>query len=204
MPRWCCNAIFLGWLMPLPVSADAVAMTHVLHSTPQLEQFPFCNGGTCTDVKTVGLNEEDWQPVINVFADAEASPEGERQAIAQAIGVLESIVGLKTGTEQDKGGTYGNSRFPGQLDCNDEAANSTTYLRLMARDGLLRFHTIEDTAVRGRFLFIGRHSTAVITDQTDGRRYAVDSWFYDNGHPAVVVPIDEWRSGWRPTDSKAH
>jgi len=31
-----------------------------------------------------------------------------------------------------------------------------------------------------------------------GERYAVDSWFVDNGEPAVVLPLAEWLNGGGP------
>jgi hypothetical protein len=52
------------------------------------------------------------------------------------------------------------------------------------------------------FFFTGwPHSTAVIHEQISGNRYAVDSWFYDNGEPATIVPFDVWKSGYIPEDS---
>lgn len=110
----------------------------------------------------------------------------------------------KTGTAGDRAGTFGNSAWPGQLDCNDEATNSTTYMRMMQTDGLIRFHTILDTRTRGGFLIFGRHSTAVIGETATGQRFAVDSWFYDNGHPAVILPLATWQAGWKPSNTIAH
>lgn len=191
-------------LLPMLAHADAPAMTRVLQEVPRIEKFLFCNGGTCADVKTVSLAEDEWQPVADLFEEAPQDAEEERTVIAQAIGLMESIVGPKTGTDTDRAGTFGNSAYPGQLDCNDEATNSTTYLRLMAQHDLLRFHKIEDTTTRGGFLIFGRHSTAVIRDLEDDEKYAVDSWFYDNGKPAVVLPLHVWLGGWRPGNSQAH
>jgi hypothetical protein len=37
---------------------------------------------------------------------------------------------------------------------------------------------------------------AIIHDKTTGERYAVDSWFYDNGSPATMVPFDVWKDGY--------
>ena len=31
-----------------------------------------------------------------------------------------------------------------------------------------------------------------------GERYVVDSWFVDNGEPAVVLPLAEWLKGGGP------
>lgn len=192
-------------LLPCMALADAPAMTRVLQSVPRVESFLFCNGGTCADVKTVSLEDYEWQEVLELFEDdMPQSAEEERARIAKAIGLLESIVGPKTGTDKDKGGTFGNSAYPGQLDCNDEATNTTTYMRLMSQYDLLKYHRIEDTKTRSGILIFGRHSTAAITELETGKMYAVDSWFYDNGKPAVVLPMDVWRKGWKPKDSGAH
>ncbi len=191
-------------LWPMLAHADAPAMTRVLQETPRIEKFLFCDGGTCAEVKTVSLIEDEWQQVAELFEDPPQNAEEERQVIVLAIGRMEAIVGPKTGTATDKGGTFGNSAYPGQLDCNDEATNSTNYMRLMAQRDLLRFHKIEDTTTRGGFLIFGRHSTAVIRDAESQKAYAVDSWFYDNGQPAVVLPLDLWLNGWKPGNSSAH
>jgi hypothetical protein len=191
-------------LLPMLAHADAPTMTRILQEKPRIEQFLFCNGGTCADVKTVSLTEDEWQQVADLFEEPPQNAEEERKIIAHAIGLMESMVGPKTGTDTDRAGTFGNSAYPGQLDCNDEATNSTTYMRLMAQHDLLRFHRIEDIKTRGRFLIFGRHSTAVIRDLEDQKMYAVDSWFYDNGQPAVALPLDVWLSGWKPEDSTAH
>lgn len=174
-------------------------MTRVLQQQPRIEKFQFCDGGTCAEVQTVGLSRAEWQKVRDLFDPLPQTAEQERDILSEAIGLMERIVGPKTGTDTDKGGTFGNSAYPGQLDCNDEATNSTTYMRLMAADGLMRFHKIEDTRTRGGFLIFGRHSTAVISEIATAQHYAVDSWFYDNGMPAVILPFEVWRAGWRPT-----
>lgn len=190
--------------LPLRASADAPTMTRILKAAPSPTGFDFCWGGTCAEVLRTSLDEAEWARVRAMFAPAPANAEAERATVGQAIGLLESMVGPKTGTMGDRAGTFGNSAHPGQLDCNDEATNTTNYLRMMGADGLLRFHQVQDTATRGGFLFFGRHSSAVLIEHASGRRYAVDSWFYDNGLPAVVVPLEVWRSGWKPVDSRAH
>ena len=42
------------------------------------------------------------------------------------------------------------------------------------------------------------HYSAAIEDLGDGLRYAVDSWFFDHGLPAVVLPLADWNKGWSP------
>jgi len=151
----------------------------------------------------VSLTDEEWQMISSVFANAVAVSNAgkERDMISEAVGTFERIVGDKTGTATDRAGTFGNSDYPGQLDCNDEAINSTTYMRLMRQNGLIKLHEIEDMRTRNFFFTGWPHSTAVIHEIATGTRYAVDSWFYDNGLPATIIPFAEWKSGYVPADS---
>ncbi len=186
--------------------ADLSAMSAVFHETPSLAHFNICWGGGCETVSPVSISAAEWQSVVDVFTQnsstlAPDSAEQERSHIAIAIGVLETIIGVKTGTSEDKAGTFGNSTYPGQMDCNDEAMNSTTYMRLLQQAGFIKLHVIEDTRTRNFFLTGWPHTTAVIREIKTGERYAVDSWFYDNGHPATIVPFALWKSGYKPVDS---
>jgi hypothetical protein len=43
------------------------------------------------------------------------------------------------------------------------------------------------------------HTTAVVSDRQDGRRWVVDSRFFANGHPPASAPLEVWQRGrWRP------
>ena len=191
--------------------ADLVAMTTIFHETPSLEHFNICWGGGCETVSLVSITAAEWQSVADVFTQnvnilnastlAINPAEQERSNIAIAIGVLETIVGQKTGTSEDKAGTFDNSAYSGQLDCNDEAINATTYMRLLTQAGFIKLHVIEDIRTRNFFFTGWPHTTAVIHEVKTGERYAVDSWFYDNGHPATIVPFSLWKSGYKPADS---
>jgi len=210
MNRWYFSFIFNSLAFLLFASAayaDSETITRILHQTPSLSSFDMCHGGGCADVSRVSLTKEEWQKVVNVFDPKPINAEGERKAIANAIGLMEQIVGPKTGTDTDRGGTFGNSNYSGQLDCNDESTNSTTYMKLMNQAGLIRFHEILDTKTRNFFFNGWPHTTAVIrekqADQSNDKSYAVDSWFYDNGKPAVIIPLALWKSGWKPTNTAA-
>ena len=211
MFRWWFNLEFLKaaaiaalLFFPLAAAADAEAMTRILKETPTPQRFSFCWGGTCAAIEQVGLTPTEWSQVRGMFDPMPRDAESERETVRAAIGLLESIVGSKTGTSGDRAGTFGNSAWPGQLDCNDEATNSTNYMRMMHADGLMRFHEILDTRTRGGFLIFGRHSTAVIAETGSMKKFAVDSWFYDNGKPAIILPLDTWQAGWKPDNSAAH
>ncbi len=192
-------------LLALPgyTFANSGRMNRVLKQDPALAGFEICHSGGCTHISPVSIDASEWQQAIGICKPVPADAEAERTCIANIIGELEKVVGAKTGTDTDRGGTFGNSAYSGQMDCNDEAINTTTYLKLMHQHGLIQYHEILDVERRGFFLNRWPHTTAVIRDRQTRQRYAVDAWFYDNGMPAVVVPFEIWKSGWKPEDSHA-
>ncbi len=183
------------------VFAEFADIQHIYHQTPYLHQFSFCQGGGCAKMSQLSLNQADWQPIVKLFQPLPSNAEMERAYLAKAIGLLEQIVGSKTGTSNDRAGTFGNSDFPGQQDCNDEAINTTIYMRLLQQAGYMRFHEIEDMRTRNFFFTGWPHTTAVIHDIKTKQRFAVDSWFYDNGLPATIVPFEIWKDNYFPDDS---
>jgi hypothetical protein len=181
--------------------ADLQDISRIYHNQPSLQAFEICQGGGCTRSDLLQLTPPEWDNVVQIFTPQAENTEQERQQIAQAIGMLEDITGTKIGTTADRAGTFGNSDYQHQQDCNDEAINSTTYMRLMQQAGLIRLHTISDMRTR-KFFFTGwPHSTAVIRENDSQAEFAVDSWFYDNGHAATIVPLARWKEGYIPEDS---
>ncbi|MDR2788722.1 MAG: hypothetical protein LBD06_10310 [Candidatus Accumulibacter sp.] len=98
------------------------------------------------------------------------------------------------------------------MDCVGHAITTTRLLRVLERRGLLRFHRVLAPAMRLRFL-IFQHYPAQIgesenagakSDDGEGAlaRFVVDSWFFDNGRPAAVMPLDAWMKGETPNDGE--
>ncbi len=197
------NRIFFSFLFLFSelVRADMADVNRIFHQKPTLNQFEICQGGGCYEADKVSLSDAEWLPVKKIFSASASSAEDERKKIALAIGVLEDIVGKKIGTSGDLAGTFDNSAYKGQQDCNDEAINSTTYMRLLQQKGYFKFHEIEDMRTRNFFFTGWPHTTAVIHENKTGDRFAVDSWFYDNGHPATIVPFAQWKDNYKPADS---
>ena len=191
------------YLLFFAVSAHAALadISRIFHQTPMLNQFEVCQGGGCVVTSKTSLTEMEWDAVTGVFNKPAQNADEERQKIAQAIGVLENIIGKKIGTTADLAGTFFDGKLEGQQDCNDEAINSTTYIKLLKNNGLIKFHEIEDMRTRNFFFTGWPHTTAVIHEIKTGERYAVDSWFYDNGHAAVVVSFKQWKANYQPEDS---
>ena len=61
----------------------------------------------------------------------------------------------------------------------------------------LRWHRVLEPQARYFLGLIANHWSAVI-EASDGGRYVVDSWFVNNGEPAVILPLDEWKKGAGP------
>ena len=192
-----------GVLMSVNVWADMADINRIYRDTPTLNSLEICYAGGCAKTSRTQLNADAWQKIADVFNPPSDSAEQERARIATAIGLFEQLVGAQTGTDGDRAGTFKNADYPGQMDCNDEAINSTTYMRLLKQHGLMPYHEIEDTRTRNFFFNGWPHTTAVIRDIHTQIRYAVDSWFHDNGHAAEVVVFEVWKDGWRPSDTLA-
>jgi hypothetical protein len=83
----------------------------------------------------------------------------------------------------------------GQLDCIDEATNTTVYLRMLAEANMLIFHQQASRTSRGGLF--SPHNTATIIEIESNTRYAVDSWFDNNGEPPAIIPLTLWKPDWK-------
>lgn len=155
-----------------------------------------CYNYGCASQAKVDFSSQQIRKLRQLFENA-ATPAAERSAIANAIGLLERFAGKQTPTWRDKGGNVNDDGADGRMDCIDHSTNTTTYLKLLEQLGLLRFHSVL-TRVERAPLIVNVHWAAHIMERTTRQEYAVDSWFYDNGQPAVVYPLQDWLSGASP------
>lgn len=163
---------------------------------PTPNNYSICHHHTCSRIAYVHLSNSQWSTVQALFSPLPESAEQERQRIKRAIALLEMMTGEQTGTDKDRAENYVAHGLNGQLDCIDEATNTTVYLRMLSEAKLLQFHQQASRTSRGGFL--SPHNTATITDTQSHTRYAVDSWFEHNGEPPAIIPLAEWKSGWKP------
>ncbi|MGA7179978.1 MAG: hypothetical protein WBX11_10380 [Thiobacillaceae bacterium] len=170
---------------------------------PTPTRLSVCLNYGCDTVKVVGFRPNQWAAIKALFRNPPATAEQERDRLKMAIALIEFIVGDLAGTSQDKAGDLAGLGLPGQQDCIDESVNTSLYLTLLESVGLMRFHTVGDRASRGYFPHGYPHTTAVIKERISGKEYAVDSWFFDNGKPPVIIPLQIWKDGWSPPDSTA-
>lgn len=179
------------------VHADSFVRRDII-TDPTPGRFSVCSEHTCRKVTQVALTPAQWQQVRDQFLPPAVSAADERAYIVSAIALMEILVGPLTETSNDKGRNFKGVGREGQMDCIDESTNTTSYLTMMAQDGLITHHSVEDRVTRGYFIFGWPHTTAVIRDHATGERFAVDSWFIDNGEPPFMLPLPVWQNDWEP------
>jgi hypothetical protein len=187
----------------LPLSADDWMFRTQIIREPASGRFSVCFDHSCRTIVTRSVSSQEWQMITAPLQTPASVAADERTAIARAIALMEQAVGKKTGTTGDRGGNLAGFGTQGQMDCIDESNNTTTYLKLLQHADLLKFHEVRDRSTRFG-LFAGMpHTTAVIRDVANRQDYVVDSWFFDNGELPVIMPLEEWKTGWSP-DGERH
>lgn len=154
-----------------------------------------CHAFGCARRKSIVLNDVDLANMKTVLQAGHQTAQDERFAIAKLIQWYELRVASAVGSGNDIGGLdLWNAGVAGQLDCIDEATNTTSILLIAQKHGFLHHYKVGRPVARGFFLD-GRypHATATIIEQK-GDIFAVDSWQRANGQLPVIQPIHIWFS----------
>jgi hypothetical protein len=167
------------------------------------ESVSVCFNYGCATQATVRFSAQQLNSVKETLAGAHNASE-ERTLLAQVIGTLYAWAGKQTPIHADRGGNFADAGVQGAMDCIDHSTTTTRFLRLLEQHDALHFHHVIATSRRG---WIFQHLTATIeelppatasaasaTSVTAAQRprFAVDSWYVDNGKPAIVLPLAEW------------
>lgn len=166
---------------------------------PSPENYSICHNNGCAEFAFISLNVQQWANVKSLFLPIAVSAQQEREHIKSAIALLEFYSGEQSNTYRDQAENSLTAGKEGQLDCIDEATNTTVYLRMLANAGLLNFHQQASRTSRGGFII--PHNTATILETESNQRYAVDSWFGDNSEPPHIVSLKLWKKGWKPEEN---
>ena len=122
----------------------------------------------------------------------------ERQRLALAVGWLLGWAGEQTPIAADRGGNYADQGVYGRMDCIDHATTTTQLLQMLEARGWLRFHRVLPPVGRLRYLFAAHYAAQIVEIAAPPGApsiYVVDSWFRDNGQPAVVSELSAWQDG---------
>ena len=159
----------------------------------QAEEIKVCYNYGCAANATVTFNEQQLANVTAQFRGRLNAAE-EREAIAQAVGMLARYAGEQSPIFRDKG-KDNDRNVDGRMDSADHSINTTAYLRVLEKRGLLKLYRVQSRVVRGA---TKAHWAARIAEIRTHQEFVVDSWFFPNGHPAVIFPLDEWMRGAKP------
>ena len=176
----------------LPAAADVVV--------------PLCHGYGCIVQDEVRYSERQLRQIGSVLAAA-VDAENERKLLAGVIGQLYAWGGEQSDIRNDRGGNFADAGVPGRMDCIDHSTSTTRLLELLVSRRALRWHRVQAPEVRHFLWVFPAHWSAVI-EETGGesvdaaealsRRFVVDSWFENNGEPAVILPLADWKKGAGP------
>ena len=164
---------------------------------PSGDRVYVCHGYGCRVVSRVTLSPAEIAQIAGPLAQGAEDAEAERAAISGAVQRYETIVGARTGTSGDRGRMDFGRGDASQMDCIDEATNTTSLLVFLEERGHLRHHKVGRPVARG-ILIDGRypHATAVLAetgkDGASGGSWAVDSWPEPNGGPPLIQPLQTW------------
>ena len=163
------------------------------------EALAVCHGYGCQAEAPIRYSDAQLDEIGRQLARA-VDAENERELLGPAIGRLYAWAGEQSEIHNDRGGNYEDGHVPGKMDCIDHSTSTTRLLRLLEARGNLRWHRVREPEMRSWALFIGVHWSAVIEEKTGGAAagFVVDSWFVDNGQPAVILPLAEWLKGAGP------
>jgi hypothetical protein len=172
-------------------SANALASDTAMPASGAADNgVTICYNYGCYSRARVEFTSVQLDYLARMFAGV-GDPAAERNVIARAIGRMYFFAGDTTPIWHDHGLNFYDDGVNGKMDCLDHSHNTDEFLQLLARRGLLRYHDIR-TRVRRRWFVFADHWTARIADKANGAEYAVDSWYFDPGEPASVMPIADW------------
>ena len=128
-----------------------------------------------------------------IFKTRAKNARHERQQIARAVALIQTIVGPQTGTNAHQWTHWNMLVLPNggdltQLDCIDTSVNTWTYMTLMERSGLFAFHRVAPLS------YAPLRNTAVL-QEINGGYFAIDASLVDVGVPPPVMPLS---TSWEP------
>jgi len=107
-------------------------------------------------------------------------------------------VGPAAGTKHRVALARSQNGDPGEMDCIDLSSNNTGLFLILDQLHLLHHHRVDHPSSRG-ILVDGRlpHTTAVLSENRGGRKWAVDNWTHKYGETPDVRPLEQWlREGY--------
>jgi hypothetical protein len=171
---------------------------------PQGDSVTVCHAYGCKAQTSFTFTPSDLSELFVVMTTVprDDGPREERRAIANAIGWMERRVAPAVGTATDRAGMdFSGSGDRSQQDCVDEATNTTSYLLVLNRHGLIRHHVVERPFAKDDF---GKwtHWAALIREKGSGELFAIDASASANGENLTVKSAASFYVPDGPGDAK--
>ncbi len=145
------------------------------------------------------FSDQEWSRLLRPLKRSFKSAEAERTALAKVIGSVEKLAGEKSGTSGDLPQARGKREDDFQMDCIDETANHHLYMKFIRNADLLKYNVYERAVHRGYFVDgAWPHNSVAVRDLKTNELFVFDSFYKENGRPPYVIPLKEWKAGWRP------
>lgn len=183
-------------LLPLAGACTSVSSRYsATLGTVSASHMTVCHGYNCHFRTPLALSPDNMNAIAQIMAEGTGSAAAEREALRKAIGYFEDragdVIGVRDRAQSllNEGGTIG------QMDCIDKSTNTRSFMLLLQKQGLLKYHAVQGNVSRGFFLDARYpHSTAVLKEKASGRLWAVDSWYEPMGGKPDVLPLAKWQA----------
>jgi hypothetical protein len=139
-----------------------------INTDPEPARMSVCHGNGCLNLRYVDPDAGSMAGVaLQAVPSLGAQCEAERVRLRRAIAHDGAFRRRDDRHIEDKGGTFNGGE--GQMDCIDESINTTLYLTMFQKYGLMRDHrVVDDRATRGWFIGGWPHTTAVVPGRAQG------------------------------------
>lgn len=143
------------------------------------ENVEVCYNYSCYAKQKISVSDDEINYIKNVIFtenNANTNVEIERENIIKAIAFLYKIASKQTPIFRDVAGNY-NDPSHGKMDCIDHSNNTFTFLRMLEKYKLLKFHKVGQIETRYFLHLIPSHYAISIQEIADNKIYIIDSWY---------------------------
>ena len=133
--------------------------------------FVQCYDFGCKTTRELRFEASQWDQIRAIFASGIVDSAAEKQAIRQAVAMMERFSGELTDSRYDKGGNDPGSDLPGQMDGIDESTNTYQYLSALQELDLMKWHRVD--LKQRRIIWFATHWTATIREVDSNQRFGL-------------------------------
>lgn len=169
--------------------------SNIVFAVENTENIEICYNYGCYVKQNISISNADINYIQNtLFADNSTS-EIERENTIKAIAFLYKVAAKHTPIFRDVAGNY-NDPANGKMDCIDHSTNTFTFLKLLAKYKLLKFHQIGQIETHYFLHLIPSHYAVSISEINNNKIYIIDSWYSNIFQDELpkIIDIKAWKN----------